>query len=107
MQAVVTTVTAAPIPEPGASLERHKLGMLLQLHSQRQHRDVVEEPSRFFLFLQEGTTFCVHPATMRFTETFTADCRSSTIALTNKPSCNGSSTLTAFDPATGRATCRL
>ena len=40
---------------------------------------------------------------MRITETFSPDCRSSTIVLDNKPHCNGSSTLTAFDPATGRA----
>ena len=40
---------------------------------------------------------------MRITETFSPDCRSSTIVLDNKPHCNGSSTLTAFDPATGVA----
>ena len=47
--------------------------------------------------------WCI-PFTMRITETFSPDCRSSTIVLDNKPHCNGSSTLTAFDPATGRAT---
>ena len=41
---------------------------------------------------------------MRFEETFSADCKTSTIVLSHKPHCNGRATLTAFDPATGRAT---
>ena len=67
---------------------------------------LTKNPSGSFVLstvIKSHYLWCI-PITMRFAETFTADCRSSTIVLTNKPHCHGSSTLTAFDPATGRAT---
>jgi hypothetical protein len=66
---------------------------------------LTKNPSESFVLSHVSKSkilWCI-PYTMRITETFSADCRSSTIVLDNKPHCNGSSTLTAFDPATGVA----